>query len=242
MIISHKYKFIFIKSKKTAGTSIELDLASRLDPDDVVTPIPLEADGHTIPFEPRNFAVVRDGVTYKLHNHSSIVRAAAAFGEKIAEYFVFTCEREPAEKALSAFFWSDKAKNLPDIDAEIQAFHRYVFRSFARGSSFSLYSIQGVPIIDAIVRHEELVDDLQKIYDRLGLGQTNVGNVRAKGSSRPERARGAGAARYVTPDVREYLDLVFAREIRLLSGQWSPVPGKIRNQLYRGAGKRVRRA
>ena len=39
MIISHKYKFIFFKVSKTAGTSIEIALSEFCGPDDIITPI-----------------------------------------------------------------------------------------------------------------------------------------------------------------------------------------------------------
>ena len=39
MIINHKYKFIFIKTRKTAGTSIEIALSQFCDANDVITPI-----------------------------------------------------------------------------------------------------------------------------------------------------------------------------------------------------------
>ena len=38
MIVSHKHKFIFIKTRKVAGTSVELALSRFLGPDDVITP------------------------------------------------------------------------------------------------------------------------------------------------------------------------------------------------------------
>ena len=39
MIISHKYKYIFFKTSKTAGTSIEISLSRFCGKDDVITPI-----------------------------------------------------------------------------------------------------------------------------------------------------------------------------------------------------------
>ena len=50
MIISHEHKFIFLKTRKTAGTSIELALSGLCGPDDIITPIspndePLRANG-----------------------------------------------------------------------------------------------------------------------------------------------------------------------------------------------------
>lgn len=42
MIVSHRHKFIFIKTRKTAGTSIEASLSRYCGPQDVVTPVSLE--------------------------------------------------------------------------------------------------------------------------------------------------------------------------------------------------------
>ena len=39
MIISHRHRFIFIKPKKVAGTSIEISLSRICGPEDVLTPL-----------------------------------------------------------------------------------------------------------------------------------------------------------------------------------------------------------
>ena len=38
MIISHKYKFIFIKTRKTAGTTIEYNISKYLGKNDIIPP------------------------------------------------------------------------------------------------------------------------------------------------------------------------------------------------------------
>ena len=37
MIVSHKHKFIFFKTRKTAGSSIQVALANHCGPDDIIT-------------------------------------------------------------------------------------------------------------------------------------------------------------------------------------------------------------
>lgn len=51
MILSHKHKFIFIKTVKTAGTSIEVDLNQIFGRTDIATPISPHIEEH----KPQNF-------------------------------------------------------------------------------------------------------------------------------------------------------------------------------------------
>src|SRR5438874_13562449 len=51
MSISHKHKFIFIKTVKTAATSLEVFLSQHCGPDDVLTLFDPPIEGH----QPRNY-------------------------------------------------------------------------------------------------------------------------------------------------------------------------------------------
>ena len=97
MIISHKYRFIFIKTIKTAGTSIEAYLSPFCGPDDVLTPVMPVVEGH----QPRNFG--------DFYNHFSawgIRRAIDA--ETWNSYFKFCVERNPWDKTVSDFCMSNQ--------------------------------------------------------------------------------------------------------------------------------------
>src|SRR4051794_33418847 len=51
VIVSHQHRFIFVKTRKTAGTSVEVALSEVAGDDAIVTPIEPAEPGH----EPRNW-------------------------------------------------------------------------------------------------------------------------------------------------------------------------------------------
>ena len=82
MIVSHEHRFIFLKTRKTAGTSVEIALSGICGPDDIITPITpadevLRADLRG----PQNFAsppLVREAT-----NHSPARKAREIVGEDV---------------------------------------------------------------------------------------------------------------------------------------------------------------
>jgi len=97
-IISFQHKIGFIKTTKTAGTSIEADLAARLEPEAVVTPIFPPAAGH----EPRNY---KNSTGERLfYNHMTAHDIRARLGpELFGDIYWFCVEREPVAKCISHF-------------------------------------------------------------------------------------------------------------------------------------------
>src|SRR5207248_8990864 len=120
MIISHEYKFIFIKTAKTAGTSIEVFLSPQCGPEDIVTPIAPPVEGH----EPRNHEELVNPISElfrqpegllaalrnvfkrrkKFYNHMPAWLIQQRVPAHIWNgYFKFCVERNPWDKVLSHY-------------------------------------------------------------------------------------------------------------------------------------------
>src|SRR5918997_5095351 len=117
MIISHKHKFIFLKTRKTAGTSIEIALSRLCGDRDIITPIGQD-ERFRREFSHRgsqNFRVAsperepNDGRPRKevdYYNHIPAERVRVLIGTAIwDEYYKFCFERNPWDKAISLYFW-----------------------------------------------------------------------------------------------------------------------------------------
>ncbi|WP_129597698.1 sulfotransferase family 2 domain-containing protein [Methanohalophilus profundi] len=135
MIISHKHKFIFIKTKKTAGTSIEIALSKYCGPDDIITPISPEDEKIRLELGyrgPQNYIIKNklyymcDEISvlnnqlkpyYKYYNHVPASYIKNHVSEDVwKNYFKFCFERNPYDKAISRYHWSTRKKNIsPDI-------------------------------------------------------------------------------------------------------------------------------
>ena len=57
MIISHEHRFIFLKTKKTAGTAIEAALSQLCGPECVVTPYREESEQDRKGLAPQNYRI-----------------------------------------------------------------------------------------------------------------------------------------------------------------------------------------
>jgi hypothetical protein len=198
MIISHCHKFIFIKTKKTAGTSIEYFLSKHCGEDDIVTPIYPHIEGHL----PRN----HDG----FYNHISAEEVLRKVGESIwRAYFTFTVERNPWDKTLSYFHMINARANV------VRTLDEYLHGSdFC--SDYDLYMRQGCKdeiMVDKIIDFENLSSELGEIFEGLDIPYAGDLGIQAKSEYREDRR----CYREVYSEAQaELVATAFSREIDLL--------------------------
>ncbi len=131
MIISHKHKFIFVKTKKVGGTSLELALASICGEDDIITPTSDEEIRKQLNFiGPQNYLNTykdlgkRGSIKLilglrkrheKYLRHYSCIRIRDKIGTKIwNEYYKFTVMRNPYDFIVSHYFSSKREESFKD--------------------------------------------------------------------------------------------------------------------------------
>lgn len=172
MIISHKYKFIFIKNGKTAGTSIEVFLSRICAPSDIVTPIypPVE------PHFPRN----HEG----FYNRMTSAEIRTRIGEKTwRDYFKFCVERNPWDKAISYYYM-----------AKFRAGGNLSLDEFLSGQEFPInFPRYTEPddnsriIVDRVLGFDNLMGGLGEVFQRLELPFNGSLGVHAKSEYRTDR-------------------------------------------------------
>ena len=186
MIVSHQHRFVFIKTRKTAGTSIEIALAEHCGPADIITPID-EVDeqirrelGHRGPqnFEVRKPASGLGGLISRLfgrnvvrhYNHAPASLIRARIGpQSYDSYRKFCVVRNPWDRAVSLYFWRKNRPGSEKLDEEMS------FAEFVRDtpadvlSDAHIFTIDGAAAVDRFVRYENLAEDLTTALAELGL-------------------------------------------------------------------------
>ncbi len=174
-LVSHRKKFIFLKTSKTAGTSIEGYLERYCLPPGEFTP------AHSRPETITDAGIIgarpgRRGGNPTFRSHMSARQLKDAVSEEVWEtYYKISAVRDPYDKVISAFFFEAKSsgEGLKNSSPEVV---KAKFRDFVRNSSLPVdrgkYTIGGKLCVDFVVRYERLLEDLQVLAKRLDLEVT----------------------------------------------------------------------
>ena len=184
MIVSHKHRFIYIKTYKTASTSIEACLSSICGEDDIITPAsePLmkhregrpaqnwRLDHPLVPKRPLIKRLLRrpernyhPSVGY--YEHMPAWRIRAYIGEEIwARYYKFTFERNPWDRQVSWYHYKTKSKSPRPSFATFNTDKR---RAWVE--NHDLYTMDGEVVVDFLGQYENLKADFDSVLEAVGL-------------------------------------------------------------------------
>ncbi len=231
MIVSHRHRFIFVRTRKTAGTSVEIGLSKFCGPDDIITrdtddalrrelgyPGPQNDGG--IPRSAYTFSEWRRFLTRgeraRFKNHTPAARIRALVGEEIwCSYYKFAIERDPWDKAISLYYWRTRDQQpRPPLLTFLQ---KVGARSL---SNAHIYMIGGELAVDRVIAYENLATQLEEIRQHLALPEP-VTLPRAKSTHRTEKLH---YSELIGEAERAVIDATCRREIELLGYQFRSTP------------------
>jgi len=183
MILSHKHKFIYIKTRKTASSSVEALLSQHCGPDDVITPttdrlmtgerMPAQNFRLDHPLVPKPSLLRRllrrperfYHPTIGFYEHIPAWRIKAYVGDEVwNSYYKFTFERNPWDKQISWYRYKTKSrKERPSFESFMTD------KQKALVENYSLYTTDGEIAVDFVGRYETLNEDLTQVLKTIGL-------------------------------------------------------------------------
>ncbi|MGB3613049.1 MAG: hypothetical protein WBA10_04585 [Elainellaceae cyanobacterium] len=231
MIISHKHQFIFVKTKKTAGTSLEVFLSQHCGESDIITPIHPRVEPHVARNYQQRFNPLpelamrfRNGTplnpTLKdfqagkaFYNHLPAFAIQSRVPRRIwNSYYKFCVERNPWDKTLSYYHMRRHDSEQP-----------LSFEAYLKQGDFCLNypyytDISGDRVIvDRVLQYDDLSQGLSEVFQRLGIPFDGDLSVRAKADRRRDRRP---YTEVYTPEQRQLIETVFAKEIDLYGYQF----------------------
>ena len=148
MIVSHKHKLIFVRTRKTAGSSLSKLIYPYLGESDTFSGLKLHG------INPKK-------LPHGVGAHASEFYISRRYSEVWDSYYKFTIERNPWQRAVSLWHWQNY--NKPD------EFSRYPFPKYCRlmGGGLSNWRMYANKNNKITVDDVFLYEDLSPMFDKL---------------------------------------------------------------------------
>lgn len=213
-IVCHGRHFIFVKTRKTAGSSVEIALSRLCGQHDFITPLGRadssdeqlrqEEGGHPPLNWQRRWWKFRSWKEFRhrikhgkrpmvLGGHAPASRIRDHFGKEVwCGYTTITIERNPWDKAVSRYWWMrarSEARHGTGTFPSLSAFLERVARERPHWlSNWDHYAIGDRVIVDRVMFYESLQRDLYGLADELRVDRSTLTLPvrRAKGGFRKD--------------------------------------------------------
>ena len=184
MIASFTHNFIFLKTRKVGGTSMEIVLRSWCGDRDICSPVTAEDEALRSDYgaKARNFRGPDGSVRF--YNHMSATEVRKELPELWEKAFKFTVERHPYEKVVSRAWWNiGRRGGSPEQELAAEIEQAIASRSYI---NFPIYCANGEVLVDEVWRYEEMWARLASWAAKLDLLEP-AQPPRAKGDHRKDR-------------------------------------------------------
>lgn len=171
MLISEQYKFVYIKTHKTASSSVE-GLLGRLCAPEGYDPIHAQEEIQS------EFGYVSGrsngrSTSDLLHPHASAQNIRKAIGvEKFTELRKVYCVRNPYDKVVSWFWWVMPPRTRKRLDGDIDAakalFQDWLCMRPELPKDRRYYKTSDGKFEASVIRYENLKSDIQTFVDSIG--------------------------------------------------------------------------
>tara|TARA_B100000029_G_C17556622_1_gene951887 strand:- start:1113 stop:1868 length:756 start_codon:yes stop_codon:yes gene_type:complete len=202
LIISHKKKFVFIRTGKTASSSMEVYLSQFCSRKDTITTLGAFAEDdedefkkkHGLPgaqnyilkkksFGIKNFLNFNFINNVNVNSHDPIDKVLKSeIGNKIKDYFFFCLIRNPFDWIVRSFWWDlylKKKKNLNWINNANKNQLIKIFKNFLDETSYEYFNRQKNIVTNnniniKIYKYEDFDENIKIIKKKLSLNKEKI--------------------------------------------------------------------
>jgi hypothetical protein len=178
MIVSHRHRFIFVKTRKTASTSIEAFIRPNLSSCDIWTPLsnPEVPGNRYYSLWPFDIAAARSAFVRRklgksspfyfryLHDHANLGDLYKGYGSRrFSQYFKFCFDRNPWDFAVSLYHHTAKKRGGGKYD-----FDEFIY-TYPIPRNWDQYTIRGEVAVDVVFRYEDLDRQIANVVKKFSL-------------------------------------------------------------------------
>jgi len=163
VLVSHKYKFIYIKNKKVAGSSVESFFGKYcIDPKKVYN------YNDAVSEHIDEFGIIGSRQTGcknsdKWQNHKCALSIRNDLGkEKFDEYLKFCVIRNPYDKMVSRYYWTQSKLSFKEF---VKTHHT---------NNLKIHSINEKSVCDYFIRYEYLEEDIKTLCKKLKIDSYDI--------------------------------------------------------------------
>ena len=154
VLVSHKYKFIYIKNAKVAGSSVESFFGKYC-----IDPKKDYSYKDAIKEHIDEFGIIGsrgNNLNNKWKNHLPSTKIKSFLGEKIFnEYLKFCVIRNPYDKMVSLYYFNSEKISFKEFVKKYSCYN------------LNIHSINGKSVCDYFIRYEYLEEDIKTLCKKL---------------------------------------------------------------------------